>query len=542
MRLLSLIAALLMFLLPVQASAQDPIAGASVGTPVATLPGAIWADFNNDGYVDGYVYNGAYHAGAPAAQVTTAPAVSGLSTSTPVSGADPRWGVLAELAERDLAFNGVAATVRWTVPNESLLITGWYPFQRQALEFMLDRTTGIIRLCYPTMGGECAVNTFSAAADGRILLKGSKDFVWKTGDGSVKIDGFGTLRPITDPKMTAAIGKQIAAGRTRAADPTLNRGAPQGAAALQTAVAGPRLGAPVEALPSAVWADANNDGVVDGYNHNGVYFPGQPRLAPFQAAISASQPVATTVQNPQPASSMSPAIAAAAASSGPRYALIIGNSQYQASLGRLPNPVNDAQSVAAALRAVGFDVDLVLDADQKGMKRAISRFGERLSTARGATGLFYYAGHGIQSRGTNYLIPVSAPIEREADLDLEAVAADTVLAQMEDAGAATSIVILDACRNMPLARSFRSSSRGLARMDAPNGSFIAYSTAPGSTAADGDGRNSPFASALVKQIGQKGLPIEVMFRGIRKDVLQATAGQQTPWDSSSLVDPFYFVP
>jgi carboxyl-terminal processing protease len=264
--------------------------------------------------------------------------------------------------------------------------------------------------------------------------------------------------------------------------------------------------------------------------------------APVVAQPQAAEPQTfnqVVVQQPQP-SSIAPAIAAGAAASGPRYALIIGNSQYGASLGRLPNPANDAQSVASALRAVGFDVDLVVDADQKGMKRAISRFGERLSSARGATGLFYYAGHGIQSRGTNYLIPVSAPIEREADLDLEAVAADTVLAQMEDAGAATSIVILDACRNMPLARSFRSSSRGLARMDAPNGSFIAYSTAPGATAADGDGRNSPFAAALVKQIGQKGTPIEVMFRGIRKDVLQATGGQQVPWDSSSLVEPFYF--
>ena len=111
---------------------------------------------------------------------------------------------------------------------------------------------------------------------------------------------------------------------------------------------------------------------------------------------------------------------------------------------------------------------------------------------------------------------------------------------MEDAGAATSIVILDACRNMPLARSFRSASRGLARMDAPNGSFVAYSTAPGAVAADGDGRNSPFAAALIKQIGEKGTPIEVMFRGIRREVVAATGGQQTPWDSSSLLEPFYF--
>jgi uncharacterized caspase-like protein len=211
-------------------------------------------------------------------------------------------------------------------------------------------------------------------------------------------------------------------------------------------------------------------------------------------------------------------------------------------LGPLANPSNDAQLIAARLRLTGFDVELVLDADQKAMKRAISRLGERMAAGgRGATGLFYYAGHGMQSRGTNYLIPVGASIQREADVDLEAVAADTVLAQMEDAGAATNILILDACRNTPLHRRFRSATRGLARMEAPNGSFISYSTAPGGVAVDGDGGNSPFALALSTELTRPGQPIEIAFRNVRRSVLTATNGEQTPWDSSSLIDSFVFM-
>lgn len=231
------------------------------------------------------------------------------------------------------------------------------------------------------------------------------------------------------------------------------------------------------------------------------------------------------------------------AASGPRLALIIGNSAYGPQLGPLANPASDARLVANRLKAVGFDVELLMDGDQKAMKRAISRLGERMTAAgRGSTGLFYFAGHGMQSRGQNYLIPVGAAIEREADVDLEAVAADTVLAQMEEAGAATNIIILDACRNTPVLRKFRSGVRGLARMEAPNGSFISYSTAPGSVAFDGDGSNSPFATALATEFDRPGQPIELTFRNVRRSVLQATAGAQTPWDSSSLTDTFMFKP
>ncbi len=210
-------------------------------------------------------------------------------------------------------------------------------------------------------------------------------------------------------------------------------------------------------------------------------------------------------------------------------------------MGALPNPANDASAMAQALGVLGFQVTLVKNADQKTMRRAISNFGQRLATAGpGSTGLFFYAGHGIQAKGINYLIPTDANIQTQADVEMEAVGADAVLEQMEEARASTNIVILDACRNMPIVRGFRSPTRGLAPMDAPNGSFIAYSTAPGSVAADGLGANSPFVTALVKNLGRKGESIESIFRDVRREVLTTTDGTQTPWDSSSLIQPFYF--
>lgn len=225
---------------------------------------------------------------------------------------------------------------------------------------------------------------------------------------------------------------------------------------------------------------------------------------------------------------------------GPRVALVVGIGVY-GPLGDLINTVNDARSFANALQQVGFDVELVIDTDQRLLRQAVTRLGERMAVAGpGATGLFFFAGHGVQSRGVNYLLPSGATIAREADLVLEAVPADAVLAQMQEAGVSTNIVILDACRNAPFARSFRSATRGLAQMDAPNGSFISYSTAPGAVAVDGAGQNSPFAAALIREVAQPGQPIETVFRNVRRAVLRETDGQQTPWDSSSLVEPFYF--
>ena len=226
---------------------------------------------------------------------------------------------------------------------------------------------------------------------------------------------------------------------------------------------------------------------------------------------------------------------------GPRIALVIGNEKYAGSMGALSNPVNDAVLIAATLRGLGFDVEVLTDASQTEMKRAVQRLGDRLEAAgNNATGLFYYAGHGVQSQGTNYLIPVGSVIDAESDLELEAVSADAILAQLEEAYVSTRIVILDACRNMPLRRRTRDGSRGLARMDTPNGSFVAYSTSPGNTAADGGGIHSPFAEALAAQMLVPDRPIEVTFREVRRQVVEMTNGDQVPWDASSLLETFSF--
>jgi formylglycine-generating enzyme required for sulfatase activity len=230
-----------------------------------------------------------------------------------------------------------------------------------------------------------------------------------------------------------------------------------------------------------------------------------------------------------------------AANAEPRLALVIGNAGYSQDMGPLPNPANDADLMAQTLTKLGFQVTRLVDADQKQMKRAIADFGSALMAAGPeAAGLFFYAGHGIQIAGENFLIPLGAEIEKEADAEIEAVSANWVLTQMEFAGNRINIVILDACRNNPMARSMRSASRGLARMDAPKGSFIAYSTAPGEVAADGEGRNSPYTQALTKAMLRPGIAIEETFRNTRVDVLQATGEKQVPWESSSLTGAFFF--
>lgn len=219
-----------------------------------------------------------------------------------------------------------------------------------------------------------------------------------------------------------------------------------------------------------------------------------------------------------------------------RVALILGNGAYGGEIGALKNPVADAKLIADTLKKLGFETQLVLDADQKTMKRAIKDFGARLAkVGKDGIGLFYYAGHGIQVDGENFLIPVGAEIEAEKDVSIEAVSANDVLSQMEFARNGVNLIFLDACRNNPLSRSFRSSSRGLARVDAPRGSFVGYSTAPGDVAADGDGANSPYALALVSELGKPGVSVDNAHRNVRKRVLDSTGEKQTPWDSSSLI-------
>jgi len=223
-----------------------------------------------------------------------------------------------------------------------------------------------------------------------------------------------------------------------------------------------------------------------------------------------------------------------------RTALVIGNGSY--SKAPLRNPVNDATNVAEALQGLGFEIVLLLDVNKRVMRKGVSKFRERLQR-RGGIGLFYYAGHGIQVGGRNYLIPVGANIEREVDVEFEAVDAGWVLGSMEDAKARLNVVILDACRDNPYERSWRSAGRGLARLELPQGplgSFLAYSTAPGKTAADGTGRNSPFTKHLLANLAVPDIALEEVFKRTRIEVKEETKGRQIPWSESALLGDFYF--
>ena len=223
-------------------------------------------------------------------------------------------------------------------------------------------------------------------------------------------------------------------------------------------------------------------------------------------------------------------------SSQERVALVIGNSNYQ--VAPLKNPVNDARDIARALGTMGFAVIYKENLTQNDMKRAIRSFGERMRN--GGIGLFFYAGHGVQVKGVNYLVPVDAKVEREEEVEYECVDAGFVLAQMESARNSMNIVILDACRNNPFARGFRSASRGLAQMDAPSGTLIAYSTAPGSVASDGSASNGLYTQELLKFVQAPNVSIEEVFKRVRISVRELTQGKQTPWESSSLTGDFYF--
>lgn len=219
-----------------------------------------------------------------------------------------------------------------------------------------------------------------------------------------------------------------------------------------------------------------------------------------------------------------------------RVALVVGNGAYKDS--PLLNPVNDARAMAQTLRNLQFEVLYGENLSQNDMKRNIRAFGEKIRN--GGVGLFYYAGHGIQIRGTNYLIPVGATIVSEEEVEYESVDVGLVLAQMSAARNQLNIVILDACRNNPFARSFRSAEKGLASIDAPSGTLLAYATAPGSVASDGEGENGLYTQELLKNMRLPGASIEQVFKQVRIGVQDKTQGKQVPWESSSLVGDFYF--
>lgn len=220
-----------------------------------------------------------------------------------------------------------------------------------------------------------------------------------------------------------------------------------------------------------------------------------------------------------------------------RIALVVGNANYKTR--PLRNPRNDADDVSNALKSSGFQVIDLRDATLQQMRNSVRQFGDRL--INNDVGLVYYSGHGVEVKGRNYFIPVNTDIMREDEIADQGLDVSLILEKMNTAGKGVNILIVDACRDDPFGRSFRSSSRGLAQMDAPRGTIIAYSTSPGKVAADGDGRNSPYTKNLVRAMQQPNKPIEQVFKEVRRAVQEETKNQQTPWENTSLSGDFYFL-
>lgn len=229
-----------------------------------------------------------------------------------------------------------------------------------------------------------------------------------------------------------------------------------------------------------------------------------------------------------------------AATSEKRLALVIGNGAYQ-NAAPLSNPTNDATDVAATLRTLGFEVLSDINQTLPQMRKLVREFGAKLKQ-NGGVGLFYYAGHGIQVAGRNFLVPVEAKIETEVETEDVALDVNSVLRQMDTAGNGFNIVILDACRNNPFARSWNRDigSGGLAQINAPTGTLIAYATSPDSIASDGSDRNGLYTAALLTQIKRPNVDLLRMFQNVRTEVKQKSSGRQVPWESNSTTGDFYF--
>jgi len=220
-----------------------------------------------------------------------------------------------------------------------------------------------------------------------------------------------------------------------------------------------------------------------------------------------------------------------------RIALVIGNGNYKYS--PLVNAVNDANDIAAALKRCNFHVMKAINVNRKAMYQEIRRFGYKLKNYD--VGLFYYAGHGIQVNGDNYLVPIGAKVYTEDEVIDEGVLVSSVLRKMKSASNRLNIIILDACRDNPFRSNFRSSNRGLAKMDAPPGSISAYSTAPGSVALDGQDKNGLYTGKLLKYIMTPGIEVGQLFKYVRIEVMSESKNRQVPWESSSLVSDFFFI-
>ncbi len=233
--------------------------------------------------------------------------------------------------------------------------------------------------------------------------------------------------------------------------------------------------------------------------------------------------------------------AAPTALQGPeqRVALVIGNSNYQ-NAPQLANPDNDAQSMAQFLNSAGFEVVAATDLTQNDMLRVVQDFSAKVaSRGPNTVAMVYYAGHGVQLAGENYLVPVDARVSSPTELVNNSVRLVDVMSTLETIPSRMRIVILDACRNNPFP-SVNDAGRGLAIVDAPNGSIVGYSTAPGAEAQDGTGGHSPYTQAFLNVAREPNVPIEQLFKRVRLAVNQTTSGAQIPWESSSLTSDFTF--
>jgi uncharacterized caspase-like protein len=253
------------------------------------------------------------------------------------------------------------------------------------------------------------------------------------------------------------------------------------------------------------------------------------RILAFVIALSSAIQPSLAQQGPQRA------VGVKASTAGERrVALVIGNSRYKA--GPLANPVNDAEGMAETLKSLGFEVLSGFDADRNRMMELIRQFGEKLD--RKTIGLFYFAGHGVQIDDVNFLIPVDAEIKDEDEAKYKSVEAGYVLDSMRRAQNRVNIIILDACRNNPFPRKSRSGAGGLAKMDAPSGSIIAFATKPGQVASDGKDGNGLYTGELLKQLRKPGQSLTDVFMNTRSAVLRQDSNQE-PWEHTSLTKNVY---
>ena len=223
-----------------------------------------------------------------------------------------------------------------------------------------------------------------------------------------------------------------------------------------------------------------------------------------------------------------------------RYALVIGNESYK--IGALDNPINDAKDISRYLDELDFKVTTLLDAGSEDMENAISNFYGKIKNSKAAS-VFYYAGHAMQINNVNYLLPVNVKVSSENALLSSSVSLNFLLKTLHQAESRANILILDACRNNPFAISSGGSTtsavKGLAPVEAPPGTFVAYSTEPGRVASDGKGRNGTYTKHLLRHI-KTAEDIEAMFKSVRKDVMRETNQKQIPWEHSSLYSTFLF--